>query len=83
MERFEVNARGELVAAGRIGFADAAAHACALKIPAGQDSFDDSWTVKFADVNEGHEGANLVYAGAGKALFRCSAKIATRALNLR
>lgn len=45
------------------------AKACSAKIPADDTAIDESWTVTFADVTGGHEGANLVYAGNGKALF--------------
>ena len=48
---------------------NAGAKACAVKIPEGSDQIEPSWTVTFDEVTGGHEGANLVFAGGGKALF--------------
>lgn len=43
--------------------------ACALRIAPGEDELDDSWSLTFADVTEGREGAALRYLGDNKALF--------------
>jgi hypothetical protein len=45
------------------------AKACAVKIPAGQEQIDPAWTLTFADITGGHEGAALRYMGDGKALI--------------
>lgn len=45
------------------------AKACVAKIPKGKDAIDADWTVTFADETDGHEGANVVFWGSGKALF--------------
>ena len=43
---------------------------CALRVPAGQDTFDLSWQLNFAaDVTAGREAGVLRYVGGGKALL--------------
>lgn len=42
---------------------------CALRIPAGQDTFDPNYKLEFATNFEGHEGAMLSYLGNGQALL--------------
>lgn len=44
-------------------------HACAVRILPGQDTIDPAWSLTFADVTQGREGAALQYLGDGKALF--------------
>lgn len=48
---------------------DGDAHACAVRIAPGADTLDPTWSVEFADVADGHEGAALRVLGNGKAIF--------------
>lgn len=43
--------------------------ACAVRIRAGEDRIDDSWSLTFADVTDGREAAALRWVGDGKALI--------------
>jgi hypothetical protein len=43
--------------------------ACAVRIRAGADRIDDSWSLTFADVTDGREAAALRWVGDGKALI--------------
>jgi hypothetical protein len=45
------------------------ARSCTLRIPAGSDHPDPAWTLSYAGLAEGREGAGLSYLGAGKALL--------------
>jgi len=44
-------------------------HNCFVKIPAGQDSIDESATVNFRDIADGREGSNLYFISDKLALF--------------
>jgi hypothetical protein len=41
---------------------------CSLRVPAGEEAFDATWQLRYADVADGREGAVLRYLGDGKAL---------------
>ncbi len=43
--------------------------ACSVRILPGQDDVDPSWSLEFASVTEGREGAALYAIGGGKAVF--------------
>lgn len=43
--------------------------ACAVRILPGQEELDKDWSLTFADVTEGREGAALQYIGNGQAVF--------------
>ncbi|MET0339844.1 MAG: hypothetical protein ABW252_02535 [Polyangiales bacterium] len=45
------------------------AKGCAVKIPAGSEAIDASWTLPIAEATGGHEGSALVAIGGGKALM--------------
>lgn len=45
------------------------ARGCAVKIPAGSEELDPSWTFNIADATGGHEGSALHYIGNGQALM--------------
>ncbi|MET0388042.1 MAG: hypothetical protein ABW321_18870 [Polyangiales bacterium] len=49
--------------------AHGAAKACAVKIPAGEMTIDEDWTVTFADVTGGHEAAALRVLANGDAII--------------
>jgi hypothetical protein len=48
---------------------DERAQACAVRILAGSDTLDPSWSLKFADVTEGREASALRWLGDGQALL--------------
>jgi len=45
-----------------------APQSCSLRVPAGEEAFDPTWQLRYADVAEGREGAVLRYLGDGRAL---------------
>jgi hypothetical protein len=45
------------------------ARACAVRIPAGQETLDLSWQLEFSAVTAGHEAAAMEYLGGGQALL--------------
>jgi hypothetical protein len=48
---------------------DGKARACAVRIKAGSDQLDPTWSLTFADVTNGREAAALRFIGDGKALM--------------
>jgi hypothetical protein len=45
-----------------------AAKNCVLRIPADSDSYDPEWSLTYADIADGREGAMFTYVGKGKAI---------------
>jgi hypothetical protein len=45
-----------------------APRSCVLRLPAGSDRYDPQWTLSYADLAAGREGAMFSYVGGGKAL---------------
>jgi hypothetical protein len=41
---------------------------CVLRIPAGSDTFDPSWTLSYEELSGGHQGAMFTYLGEDQAL---------------
>lgn len=42
---------------------------CMLRLPPGSDTLDPSWAPKFSELNGGHEGAQLSFAGGRRGIF--------------
>lgn len=41
---------------------------CTIKLPAGEDKVDTSWTIHWPDITDGRHGASMLYQGNGHAL---------------
>jgi len=48
---------------------ESGASTCAVRIKAGEDTLDESWSLAFTDITEGRQAAALRFIGSGKALI--------------